>query len=271
LGYYSRARNLHRAARIIALELDGKFPVKLEDIELLPGIGRYTAAAIHSIAFNRAQPVVDGNVRRVITRLHAVTTIESESFFRYQALAWKHDKRPSDFTQAVMELGALVCKPAAPLCSACPVRPLCRSHKMGIQNRLPLPRFQRELEKVEFVVLVLQSRGKVILTRERAARYVPGEWVLPTRVVSTKKTELKEAAKELAKEILGATIPVEGKTIVRHAITRRRIRVHIFYADFGEYRIKLPARKKISLVEISQTDRLITSSLYKKALRSVIS
>jgi A/G-specific adenine glycosylase len=270
LGYYSRARNLHRAAMIMAREFGGDFPCTLEEIEGLPGIGRYTAAAIHSIAFNCPQPVVDGNVRRVITRLHAITTKVPEDYFWRQAQAWQHNKYSSDFAQAVMELGALVCKPAAPLCSACPAQSLCRSYAGGIQFCVPAPRLKRVLENVDLVVVVLEWRGKLILLKKRAINYVPGEWSLPTKILSTKNIKPEKAAKALAQTILGISIPLVEKVAVRHSITHHRIRARVFYADVGEYQIKLPAYGNICLAEKSGSGRLITSSLYKKALCSAL-
>jgi A/G-specific adenine glycosylase len=116
LGYYGRARNLHRAARQIVDDHGGVFPDKLEEILMLPGIGRYTAGAICSIAFNRPLPIVDGNVRRVIRRLHGIGRRIPESHFWNQASAWVPEGKTSAFNQAVMELGALVCLPHRPLC-----------------------------------------------------------------------------------------------------------------------------------------------------------
>jgi A/G-specific adenine glycosylase len=271
LGYYNRARNLHRTALIIMREFDGRFPATPQEIEGLPGVGRYTAAAIQSIAFNRPQAVVDGNIRRVITRLHAAITNEPEDFFWRQAWAWKHDARPSDFTQGVMELGALVCKPAAPLCSACPVRSLCESYARGTQFCLPVPRHKRASERIDLVVLVLKSQDKVLLTKERAAEYVPGEWSLPTKIMSARKTDPANSAVSFAKKVLGRSVPLEEKMMVRHSITHRRIYAHVFYADVGKYRTKHPARGNICLTKISRSDRLITSSLYRKALISALS
>jgi len=270
LGYYRRARNLHRAALMIAGEFDGKFPDTLRKIGGLPGIGRYTAAAIHSIAFNRPQAVVDGNIKRVITRLHAAAANEPEDFFWRQAKAWRHNRRASDFTQAVMELGALVCRPARPLCSACPVQSLCKSHAMSISHRVPAPRPKRASERVDLVVLVLESRGKVIITKERAAGFVPGEWVLPAKIISAEKTDRAKAAKSLAKNILGRSIAVEERMVVRHTITYRRVYAHVFYADVKGCRIEIPEGGNICLADASGGDNFVTSSLYKKALNHAL-
>jgi len=116
LGYYSRARNLHRAAGKIVAEHRGKFPDSKDSLLELPGVGRYIAGAVLSIVYGKAEPVVDGNVRRVIGRLHGLPDKAPDSFYWRQAAAWIPAGKASDFNQAVMELGALVCTPAKPLC-----------------------------------------------------------------------------------------------------------------------------------------------------------
>jgi A/G-specific adenine glycosylase len=269
LGYYGRARNICRVARIVVQQYAEIFPDSLETIAKLPGIGRYTAAAIHSIAFNQPQPIVDGNVRRVISRLLAITAIPPETFFWQQAKAWLAEKRPSDFNQAVMELGALICKPAIPRCPVCPVRLLCRAHHMGIQHSIPEPRPKRALENVNLVVLVLESEGKVLLTKKQAVEYVPGEWSLPTQIL-TGEMAPEIAAQKFVRSILGKSILTAERMLVRHSITRRRIQAHVFHADVKEYRIKQPAHGKIFFADASRRRQLITSSLYKKALRSAL-
>ncbi len=131
LGYYQRARHLRCAARKIVLELGGAFPESLEEIRQLPGVGRYTAAAISSIAFHQPEPVVDGNVRRIIRRLLGVTDAP-EGFFWQQARSWLVEDRAADFNQAFMELGALVCVPSRPHCGTCPVQSLCATGVHGL-------------------------------------------------------------------------------------------------------------------------------------------
>jgi A/G-specific adenine glycosylase len=270
LGYYHRARNIHRAARIIFRDLGGKFPDSLDGIRQLPGIGRYSAAAIYSIAFNQPQAVVDGNVRRIITRLHAIAGNSQEEFFWHQMQAWQSEERPSDFTQAVMELGALVCKPGVPLCSKCPVQSLCRSYAKGIQDCVPAPRPKRALEQIDLVILVLESRGRVYLKKKQKADFVPGQWSLPTESLAFKSTRPEERAKALAHDILGVPIQVEEKKMVRHSITHRRIQAHVYYGDIGEYQFVHPSGGNFCLAGASRCERMITSSLYKKALRSAM-
>jgi len=229
LGYYSRARNLQRAAQVILGQYQGEFPRKFEELLRLPGIGRYTAGAIDSIAFNQPQPVVDGNVRRVMSRLHGLETRPSESFFWDQAKRWIPTGRASDFNQALMELGALVCVPSLPRCLICPVQLLCEARRRGIQNRIPAPRSTRATESVRLMMLVLARDGKILLARQREAGYIPGEWGLPTRTLRTDDIP-EHAAGVLARKILRRPVPLEACRVVRHSITYRQIVIHVFRA-----------------------------------------
>ena len=164
LGYYSRARNLHRAAKEIVGA--GAFPAEYEAIRALPGIGDYTAAAVGSIAFGLPHAVVDGNVKRVVARL------ANDAFVDVQDVATRLMDRddPAGSNQALMELGALVCLPRAPLCEQCPVAELCGAKKHGTQAELPAKKERRETERLARTLLVIRRAGKVLV--------VPGEKVL---------------------------------------------------------------------------------------------
>jgi A/G-specific adenine glycosylase len=171
LGYYRRARNLYAAAKLVARE--GKFPRDAEGWRALPGIGRYTAAAIASIAFGEPVAVVDGNVERVLRRLLARTPPEKELWSTAQKLLDR--KRPGDFNQAMMELGATVCLPGQPLCSACPIRKFCRTQGRGaVEGRKP----RQQRRKVTYALAV--SKHSVRLVHRRAsAGLMAGMWELP--------------------------------------------------------------------------------------------
>jgi len=137
LGYYSRARNLHRAARDI-VGIHGTFPTEHDEILALPGIGRYTAGAICSIALNQPRPIVDGNIRRVLIRLNAIRRKVSESYFWDLMKRLLPERNISSFNQAMMELGALICLPFQPNCMQCPLKSLCKAWESGIQNNIPI-------------------------------------------------------------------------------------------------------------------------------------
>jgi A/G-specific adenine glycosylase len=265
LGYYSRARNLQRAARVIVAQHQGEFPRKLEDILKLPGVGRYTAGAIDSIAFNRPQPVVDGNVRRVMSRLHGIESRPRDSFFWDQAKRWIAAGRASDFNQALMELGALVCIPLLPRCLICPVHSLCEARRRGIQTLIPPLRSNRAREVVRLMMLVLARDGSVLLARRRDAAYIPGEWGLPTQAL--RDDDIPErVAGLLARNILRGPVHLKACPVVRHSITFRQIIIHVFRGempagpiDHGEQFCWSP-RTTLS--------RRLTSSVFRKVLDS---
>ncbi|HYK58713.1 MAG TPA: A/G-specific adenine glycosylase [Bryobacteraceae bacterium] len=170
LGYYSRARNLHKAAREIAA--GGSFPRDYAGLRALPGIGDYTAAAIASIVYDLPHAVVDGNVRRVLMR------IGNDAAADAQALAdgLLDRKRPGRWNQALMELGALVCVPGDPRCEACPISRECAAHAQGTQADLPPPRVKPETVRLERTLLVIRRRGRILLT---PSSRVHGFWDLP--------------------------------------------------------------------------------------------
>ena len=173
LGYYRRAHNLHAAAKVIAYKRDGKYPRAAEDWHKLPGIGRYTAAAISSIAFDEPVAVVDGNVERVLGRLLGPIEGKRESWSAAQELV--DPGRPGDFNQAMMELGATVCLPFAPRCTECPIREFCRTRGRGAG---PSRKLRRQKRRVYYGLRT--RRGSVLLVRRSPTEsLMPGMWELP--------------------------------------------------------------------------------------------
>ena len=172
LGYYRRARMLHKAAKKIVNEQGGKLPARAEELRRLPGIGRYTAAAIASIAFGETVAVVDGNVKRVLERFNGEELAPNELWAKAEELL--DPARPGDFNQAMMDLGATVCLPRQPLCLACPVMGLCAT-------RGELGEGKREIRRKQEIYYTLDSRQESVLLVQRArdSRLMPGMWELP--------------------------------------------------------------------------------------------
>jgi A/G-specific adenine glycosylase len=182
LGYYSRARNLRRAAqRIVAL---GAFPCDFESLRALPGIGDYTAAAIASIAFGLPHVVVDGNVLRVVARVENdaadIGSARTRERFRAIAQGWLDERSAGAFNQAIMELGATVCLPRNPLCTVCPLAERCKGFQQGTAGQLPVKLRRVEPIKIEGMLLIVRKRARVLL-RQRDAndRRMAGFWDLP--------------------------------------------------------------------------------------------
>jgi A/G-specific adenine glycosylase len=184
LGYYSRARNLKKAARAI-VELRG-FPADYAALRQLPGVGDYTAAAVASIAFGMPHAVLDGNVLRVLSRLGAERgDIKSQAVragLAARAQALLDRKRPGEFNQALMELGATVCLPKQPLCGQCPIRAHCQARSEGIENQLPLNGVRPIAHRRELHLLVIDKGEGVLLTQRAAeSKRLAGFWELPER------------------------------------------------------------------------------------------
>ncbi len=200
LGYYSRARNLHRAAKVIAAE---GFPETREGVRALPGVGDYTAGAICSIAYNMPCPAVDGNVLRVLSRLLADGRNTDEPAVKRaysQLLEGVYPPQAGNFCQALMELGAIVCLPnGAPLCGRCPWEKICRAHADGEEARFPVRKEKRARKVVSVSVFVLEREGRYALEKRADKGLLAGMWQFPLReendlpaygeVVKTKKAK----------------------------------------------------------------------------------
>lgn len=173
LGYYRRARMLHAAAKVVARELEGKFPADSNSWRKLPGIGRYSAAAIASIAFGEPIAVVDGNVERVLQRVSGVRLSGAEFWGAAEALLDR--QRPGDFNQAMMELGATVCTPRTPVCLTCPVVQLCATRGEMTSTAKPSPQKKREIH----YALERREEAVFLVQRPRDERLMAGMWELP--------------------------------------------------------------------------------------------
>ncbi len=184
LGYYARARHLHAAAKRIVTQHNGKFPRDLDALRALPGIGRSTAGAILALAFDRRHPILDGNVKRVLARFHAIDEPLNRRDVeeRLWRLAERHTPRVrvADYTQAIMDLGATLCTRAHPDCARCPVRAGCRAHRLGAPQDYPA-RGARKTPPVKKtkMLLVQDARGRVLLVRRPPVGLWGGLWGLP--------------------------------------------------------------------------------------------
>ncbi|MBI5085290.1 MAG: A/G-specific adenine glycosylase, partial [Acidobacteria bacterium] len=215
LGYYARARNLQRAARIIAGR--GGFPESYEEIRALPGVGDYTAAAIASICHGLPYAVLDGNVLRVLARAFAekgdIGSASVRVRLREQAQRLLDPRRPADFNQAMMELGATVCTPKAPQCLLCPWRDHCAARALGLELELPVKLRRRDPVQLAVQLLIVEKAGKVLLRQRGSAEpQLAGFWELP------------EA------RLLPSAAPGRMLGSFKHSITRHDYTVEVFAA-----------------------------------------
>ncbi len=183
LGYYNRARNLQKAARIIETQYGGQFPNQYEDIRALPGIGPYTAGAIASICFNLPYAAVDGNVLRIITRMTenpaSIDRVQTKTEIAAQLEKVYPKKDCGQFTQALMELGATVCTPKSPKCSDCPMKNFCRAYSHGTVLQYPIKQPKKDKRLEERTVFLLQCEDKYALTKSTDNGLLSGLWQLP--------------------------------------------------------------------------------------------
>ena len=183
LGYYSRAKNLKKSAQIICKEMNGKLPNTVKNLQNLPGIGRYTAGAISSIAFGLKAPVLDGNVKRVLSRLFCInkngTTSASENYLWKKTEDLVPVRRPGDFNQALMELGATVCIPASPICQQCPLRTTCKAFLKNRVNEFPPSKKKNSSKKIEVSAGIIIKNKKVYIQQRMKNGLMGGLWEFP--------------------------------------------------------------------------------------------
>jgi A/G-specific adenine glycosylase len=238
LGYYRRARNLHAAAREIAAA--GRWPESLEGLRRLPGVGDYTAAAVAAFCFGGSEPPVDGNVARVAARVGAVAApLGSPALAcrarEFAARLFARARTPHLF-EALMELGASVCTPAAPRCPDCPLRPDCAAAAAGAVGAYPLPRPQRPAEDRRWVAIWLErGDGRVLLTRVPDGRLLGGLWLPPFTDLEGRRAPAT-VARSLA-ALAGHAGPLGRAAAVTHAITHRRIEVVPFVGAWSVPRV----------------------------------
>jgi A/G-specific adenine glycosylase len=287
LGYYSRARNLHRAAQEIVAKHGGLFPRGEKDALELPGIGRYTAAAILSIAHGAKHATLDGNVARVLARLFAVQG-DLRDAKRWQSLQESANglldpKSPGDWNQAVMELGATLCTPQTPQCLLCPVAQFCQARQLGLADSLPARRKKRATEKIVLAAAVLlDPRGQTLLlppptlprgqpAHARVSVLVSKLWHFPTIGVRTDPAaELQAHLSEILPPS-GPKEPLELEQLpaARHAVTYRAITLRTFRIRVPQLP-RLPGAKTIPLSDITSPCSLAISNLTRKAARAAL-
>jgi A/G-specific adenine glycosylase len=231
-GYYARARNLHRAAEMIAAH---GFPVTLEGWRALPGIGRYTAGAILSLSANAAFPVVDGNVRRVLARWDGMAN-PSEDWLWTTAETQLEGTRPGAWNEALIELGATVCTPRNPRCGSCPVAAWCAAFQAGRVNEIPAPKARAAVTEIRAVALLVAQEDLVLLEERPKRGLLGGLHGVPLETIVTDRDD----ALQLLLEHYG--LPQSGAWIgrVSHTMTHRQIELEV-------YGLKLTHQTRVSL------------------------
>jgi A/G-specific adenine glycosylase len=235
LGYYRRARQLHRAAKIVVAEHGGQFPADAEQVRRLPGIGRYTAGAILSIAFDAPEPILEANTIRLLSRLLAYAgdthSTAGQRLLWHAAQTLLPARGAGTLNQALMELGSQVCRPRDPACLRCPLAALCPTFREGLQKKIPAPRRKPRIESVREALVVVR-RGRILLVRRAAHQRWAGLWDFPR--VSCDSAETSPEPAELAAKVYAATgikiDAIKRLTTFRHGVTRFRITLECYEA-----------------------------------------
>ena len=231
LGYYRRARNLHAAAKVVVSDHAGDFPASLAELQALPGVGRSTAGAILSIAFDIPAPILDGNVRRVLCRLLALHGDPRSSPAEKQLWQWSEaltsEQRPHDYAQAIMDLGATVCTPRKPACEICPLNELCVAHAEGIAEKLPEGRPKKSLPLRRQVALILEEYGRMLVRRRGLDGMLGGLWEFPCLELGA-DDKLEPLSQQLAIELGGEGLHALGS--VDHLYSHFRLEVLLYSA-----------------------------------------
>ncbi len=235
LGYYSRALNLHKTAKAVTGHYKGVFPGSVEELRQLPGIGRYTAGAIASIAFGVKAPVLDGNVKRVLARLFAIEERidQASTLHRLWELADRlvSPRSPGNFNQALMELGARICLPKNPACAECPVRMFCEARERGIQDRIPAKRPAPKVPHCHVVAAAIRKNGRYLLGKRPPGGMLGGLWEFPGGKVEPGETHEEALVREIREE-LGIEIRVLGHAAsVDHAYSHLTVTLHLYLCE----------------------------------------
>ena len=271
LGYYKRARQLHESAQIIVEQYEGCVPQRENDILKLPGIGPYTAGAIMSIAFNLSQPVLDGNVIRVISRVFAIR--ESTGLAATKRLLWSiardsiPDNMARSYNQALMELGALVCLPSASssLCNTCPVNDICQSKKLELISEIPVLPEKRKREKLFHIAFLITKNDKFLIRKRQDHNVLKNIWEAPWGKLNDESPDKTTVIRIYQDEMLCEPKNLSYLSKVKHSITYRDITCHVYQISLSDNdSLDISSESFYEWVTRDELGRFPHSSLLKK-------
>lgn len=236
LGYYSRARNLHHAARIVVNELEGQIPQTRNGLQNLPGIGPYTSAAIASIAFGVDAAALDGNIRRVLSRLFDIReparSTEGEKKLEALADAYLPKGQAGAYNQALMDLGATICTPKKPECDRCPIAEDCIALMLGVQEERPVKLPRKNVPHLTVTAAVIRRDGRVLLAQRPRHGLLGGLWEFPGGTLEEKDADLHSCLRREIREELGVDIQVGAPFgEYQHAYTHFKISLYAFLCE----------------------------------------
>jgi len=259
LGYYARARNMHRAAKDILQKHNGKFPDSWNTLRELPGVGDYIASAVLSIAFNQPYAVVDGNVKRVLARLYELPdpVNKSVSYKTFKAAAENllDPHQPGIFNQALMELGALVCTPKNPDCRHCPIHIRCSAYQMKHVHQFPKRVRTPKTPLYHIAVGVVYKNNHMLITRRKSEGLLGGLWEFPGGKVKKHESPDKACIREIKEEV-NLKVTVDGHiSQVKHAYTHFKILMDVFLCRYVSGEVKLNGSEDFRWITLQEIDQ----------------
>ena len=256
MGYYARARNMHRAAKKVVKDHGGGIPTRWDTIRSLPGIGDYIASAVLSIAFNQPHAVVDGNVKRVLARLQKidapVNQAQSLKIFKKAAEKLLDPHQPGTFNQAVMELGALICKPRNPSCDRCPLNHHCRAYKTGQVADFPKKQKPRATPQYHIAVGVVFKNNRVLITQRQAEGLLGGLWEFPGGKIRDDESPEAACIREIKEEV-NLDVSIDRHLAqVKHAYTHFKIVMEVYCCRYVSGRVYLRGPAAFRWIRLNQ-------------------
>lgn len=273
LGYYSRARNLHRAARQVMETYAGQLPDDQAELEKLPGIGRYTAGAIASIAFGKDAPALDGNIRRVLARVFNVAVPARSPAGERQLWQLAAESLPpgraGDYNQALMDLGSSICTPRAPACLICPIAVYCQARALGLQEARPVLDAKPATPHYTVTAAVIFHGGQVLIALRPSSGLLGGLWEFPGGKVEPGET-LEESLRREIMEELGVTIQVgEPIGVYQHGYTHFKVTLHAFHCQLGDQEPQALHATQIRWAPLAELDNYPMGKIDRQIARRI--
>jgi A/G-specific adenine glycosylase len=268
LGYYSRARNLHAACRIVLKDFQGRIPDNPIDLLSLPGIGKYTAGAILSIAYNKDAPVLDGNVKRVLSRLFAISGDPAGGMAGNLLWSLSESLIPkghaSSFNQGIMDLGATVCTPKTPRCPICPLQTLCKGRLSGNPEQYPSQKAKKPIPHIEGVSAVIVTDGKVLLNKRASKGLLGGLWEFPNWKIAGKKLRRRSRLRDHIRKEIGMNVEVkESIGVFQQTFSHFKLTLHVYYCEAIDH------VDRGRWVPIRSLDRFPMSRIHRKIAETI--
>ena len=254
LGYYQRAKNLHKASKIIMKDHKGKIPQTYSILKKLPGFGPYTTAAVLSFAFNQPYPVLDGNIRRILLRirdLHEEASPSSDKILKPFLNSLFTPQESSPFNQAFMELGALICRPQNPSCLLCPIQKYCKAFQAGTQEIIPKPK-RTKFHKIKAVLGIIRQNNRYLIQKRPSEGLMADLWEFPGGKIEPGETPVHALHREIKEELDQEVIQEKFLIKVNHSYTQFRVTLYAFQCELKERpELNSPKHQWVSLQEFN--------------------